>query len=168
MRLFSFKTGVIVIMTVIGLISAPAYSLKSAPQAPNFSVENLLSDNKIELEQYKGKLVYLDFWASWCPPCVKSFPFMEELKAKYSEQGLVVIAISLDGNSEDAKAFLQRANASFLVGHSSESDSVATDYNVQAMPSSYIIGRDGTVVSSHRGFTDSDKDKINKIITEIL
>jgi len=144
-----------------------AYSVEVDQKAPKFSVQNLLDGKHVSLEQLKGKVVYLDFWASWCPPCLKSFPFMEQLKQKYSKRGLVVIAISLDEKFEDAWVFLNQTQASFVIAHNNRGD-IATRYDVQAMPSTYLIGRDGKIKLRHLGFNAGDKDKLERIIESVL
>ena len=137
-------------------------------KAPNFSIQNLLDGQHVSLKQFQGKVVYLDFWASWCPPCLKSFPFMEELNRKYNKRGLVVIAIGLDEKREDAMAFLSQSEApSFVIGHNIQGD-IATLYNVEAMPSTYLIGRDGKIKLRHLGFNSSDMGKLQKSIESAL
>lgn len=161
------QTGLIVLLMVIGFLPGSAYSVEVDQMAPNFSVQNLLDGKPVSLEQLKGKVVYLDFWASWCPPCLKSFPFMEQLKQKYSKQGLVVIAISLDEKVEDAWDFLYQTQASFIIAHNIRGD-IATLYDVQAMPSTYLIGRDGKIKLRHLGFNTGDTDELQRIIESFL
>lgn len=167
MKTTTHKIQATVLTLLVCLTSTLGHAAKSGQQAPNFTVQNLANNSQFSLDQFKGKLVYLDFWASWCPPCLKSFPFMEELKTRYSDQGLVVVAISLDENPEDARAFLKKASASFFVGHNKQGD-IATMYNVQAMPSSYLIDRDGNIQQVHRGFKTSDKEKLKNLIASKL
>ncbi len=161
------QIGLIVLLMVIGFLPGSAYSVEVDQMAPNFSVQNLLDGKHVSLEQLKGKVVYLDLWALWCPPCLKSFPFMEQLKQKYSKRGLVVIAISLDENFEDAWVFMNQTQASFVIAHNIRGD-IATLYDVQAMPSTYLIGRDGKIKLRHLGFNASDKDKLQRIIERLL
>ena len=157
----------IVLLMVFGFLPGSAYSVEVDQKAPKFSVQNLLDGEHVSLEQLKGKVVYLDFWASWCPPCLKSFPFMEQLKQKYSKRGLVVIAISLDEKFDDAWLFLNQTQASFVIAHNNRGD-IATRYDVQAMPSTYLIGRDGKIKLRHLGFNSGDKDKLQRIIESVL
>ena len=161
------KTSLIVALMVFSFLPGSAYSVEVDQKAPKFSVQNLLDGEHVSLEQLKGKVVYLDFWASWCPPCLKSFPFMEELKQKYSKRGLVVIAVGLDENFEDAWVFLNQTQASFVIAHNNRGD-IATLYDVQAMPSSYLIGRDGKIKLRHLGFNAGDKDKLQRKIESVL
>lgn len=167
MKPFQCQFRVILMIIALSFLPAPAYAVKKGDIAPAFSVEDINSGQQISLEQFKGKLVYLDFWASWCPPCLKSFPFMEQLKQKYSERGLVVVAISLDQKREAAMGFLNRIETSFIIGHNS-SGSVAKNYDVMAMPSSYLIDRDGKIILRHLGFNTRDGDKLDKVIQSAL
>ena len=157
----------IVLTLFVSILPVQGYAGKSEQPAPNFSIKHLLDGNQVTLNQYQGKVVYLDFWASWCPPCLKSFPFMEDLQTQYGRQGLVVLAVNLDENTEDAKEFLKEISASFFVGYNDQTD-IATLYNVQAMPSSFLIGRDGSTQLIHRGFKTSDQEKLKNLIADIL
>ncbi len=109
------------------------------------------SADTFQLSDYQGKVVVLDFWASWCVPCRRSFPWMNEMQQKYGDDGLVVIAVNLDNEASDASAFLQEYPAEFTIAYD-KSRELAHKYDVQAMPSSFLIGRDGSVIESHFGF----------------
>jgi len=112
----------------------------------------------LDLGQYRGKVVYLDFWASWCEPCRKSFPWMNAMQRKYSERGLVIIAVNVDTERKDADRFLKAVPASFHVVYDPEGG-LAQQYQLSRMPSSFIIGPDGRVAAHHEGFTrDSPRD----------
>ena len=136
-----------------------------AEKAPSFSLK---SDNGIiSLKQFRGKVVYLDFWASWCVPCKKSFPWMNEMQQKYKSKGLVVLAINLDEDKSAAKVFLQQVPAKFTVAY--DPDGVTPGkYQVEVMPTSYLIDRSGNLVGSHRGFKKSKKDKMENKISALL
>ena len=157
-----------VILLVAGLLPTAGYSAGVGQKAPDFSVQNILNGKYLSLKHYKGKVVYLDFWASWCTPCLKSFPFMEQINRKYANRGLVVIAVGLDENRDDLMAFLERTRpASFVVAHNIKGD-IATRYDVQVMPSTYLIGRDGKIELRHLGFDTRDKEKLQRIIERSL
>lgn len=104
-----------------------------------------------DLNDYNGKVVLLDFWASWCGPCRQSFPWMNDMHEKYSDDGLIVVAVNLDNDPSAANRFLADYPASFRV-HFDDDKSLARKYEVVAMPSSFLIGRDGEVVERHLGF----------------
>jgi thiol-disulfide isomerase/thioredoxin len=105
----------------------------------------------LDLTPYKGKVVYLDFWASWCTPCRQSFPWMNELQQMYGSRGLVVIAVNVDHDKALADQFLQRYAPQFKILYD-PSGSIAEKYDFRDMPTSFVIGRDGQVKYVHAGF----------------
>ena len=124
-------------------------------------------DGEVDLAQLEGKVVYLDFWASWCDPCRDSFPWMAEMKEKYGSKGLEVVAVNLDKERELADKFLNTMNVNFVVAFDASGDSAAK-YNLRGMPGSYLIGRDGNIEASHLGFNDKDKTKLEAAIKVLL
>jgi thiol-disulfide isomerase/thioredoxin len=111
--------------------------------------------SKVALEQalakHKGEVIYLDFWASWCGPCRKSFPWMNKIEAEYKQQGFSVISINLDANKALATKFLSEMPADFTVIYDPKGK-IAKHFKIQGMPSSMLIGRDGKIKSRHTGF----------------
>ena len=103
------------------------------------------------LDEHRGEVIYLDFWASWCGPCRKSFPWMNKIEAEYKQQGFSVISVNLDANKALAIKFLNEMPASFTVIYDPKGK-IAKHFKVQGMPSSMIIGRDGKIKSRHTGF----------------
>ena len=120
-----------------------------------------------DLSQYQGKVVVLDFWASWCGPCKRSFPWLNEMHNKYQQDGLVVIGVNLDARQEDAAEFLYDYPARFKI-HFDTDALLATEYGVEAMPSTFVIGRDGEIRASHRGFKVKQQDEYEAILVEAL
>lgn len=116
---------------------------------------------------YRGKVVVLDFWASWCVPCRRSFPWMNEMQQKYGDEGLVIVAVNLDNEALDAAKFLQAYPAEFKIAYDPERN-LARDYGVEAMPSSFLIDRDGTVIERHRGFKTANTDDYEAAIISAL
>ncbi len=112
--------------------------------------------DSLDLSAYRGKVVLLDFWASWCEPCRRSFPWLNEMSAKYAAQGLVVIGIKVDRTQADAARFLRDVPASFPIVYD-PSGKLATQYDVPGMPSSFVVGPDGAVAARHIGFRDSSR-----------
>jgi thiol-disulfide isomerase/thioredoxin len=133
--------------------------------APAFVLSG--TDGAVNLAQYRGKLVYLDFWASWCGPCKQSFPWMNEMQAKYGKQGLQVIGINLDMKSEDGRRFLSTTPAQFIVAFDPNGDT-PRKYQVKGMPTSVLIGRDGKIISEHMGFNNKDRDDLERTIALAL
>lgn len=147
-------------------LAAPtASALEAAGPAPEFTLPGL--KDSVSLAALKGKVVYVDFWASWCGPCKQSFPFMNELQSKYRAQGLEVVAINLDAKRTDADAFLVEVPARFTLAFDAKGES-AKRFGVKGMPSSYLIGRDGRLLLSHKGFKDDDRKELEASITQAL
>lgn len=105
----------------------------------------------IDLAAYRGQVVYLDFWASWCFACLRSFPFMNDLVDRYGARGFTVIAITLDEELDEARAFLAEHPANVVIAADPEA-SCARAFGLQAMPSSYLIDASHTVREAHLGF----------------
>jgi thiol-disulfide isomerase/thioredoxin len=120
----------------------------TAPDLAGFKLEGTLPDS------LKGKVVILDFWASWCGPCAESFPVMDELQKKYGDQGLVIVAVSVDEKAAKMAAFLKKDPVSFTVVRDAQHKLVAAA-EPETMPTSFIIDRDGKVRFLHNGFHGS-------------
>lgn len=124
-------------------------------------------DTELSLADYEGKVIVLDFWASWCGPCRRSFPWLNAMHSKYEERGLVVIGVNLDASREDAAEFLEEYPANFRI-HFDTDAALAVAYGVEAMPSSYVIGRDGELRATHHGFKVKEQSEYEAILTEAL
>jgi cytochrome c biogenesis protein CcmG/thiol:disulfide interchange protein DsbE len=119
------------------------------------------------LEAYAGKVVLLDFWASWCSPCLQSFPWMNELQQKHGGEGLVVLAVNLDQDRKLAEAFLGKTPAKFKIEYD-PNGAVARQFGVQAMPTSFLIDRTGKVRVRHAGFKDKHRTEREQQIAQLL
>lgn len=119
------------------------------------------------LSDFRGKVVYLDFWASWCGPCKRSFPWMNQLQQRFGGEGLQVVAINVDEKRENAAAFLSKVPAQFTVAYD-PAGAIAKAYGIKGMPSSALIGRDGQLLWLHTGFNDADRGKLEERIRNAL
>lgn len=137
-----------------------------ASEAPPFSLPDGMG-KQITLAQQQGKVVYLDFWASWCGPCRQSFPWMNEMLGKYQSQGLEIIAVNLDSKREDADKFLAKIPAEFTVLYES-SGATPTAYGVKGMPTSFLIDGNGQILSQHAGFNSAHEDELESAIQHAL
>jgi cytochrome c biogenesis protein CcmG, thiol:disulfide interchange protein DsbE len=142
-----------------------AWSLEEGAIAPALNLPGV--KEAVDLAGMKGKVVYLDFWASWCGPCKQSFPFMNELQSRYRAQGFEVLAVNLDAKRDDADRFLGAVPASFTVAFDAKGES-AKRFEVRSMPSSYLIGRDGKVIAAHKGFKEEDRKELEGRIAQAL
>lgn len=156
--------SLVLIFVLIALFFSFSPGLVAA-EAPAF---NLPTDSSaVSLKKLQGKVVYLDFWASWCTPCRKSFPWMNEIQSKYKDQGLVVIAVNLDKSKDKANEFLSDFKTNFIIAFDPEG-TTAENYKVMGMPSSYLINRKGQLQLSHIGFKQADTAALETKIRELL
>jgi cytochrome c biogenesis protein CcmG, thiol:disulfide interchange protein DsbE len=152
MNTFPFKKAILAGALALGFIasSAPAADKgirvgDSFPELTSFALEGKLPD------ALQGKVVLVDFWASWCGPCKDSFPVMEELQARFGKNGLVVLAVNLDEDSGTMNDFLKKHPVTFTVVRDARKKLVTT-VNIKSMPSSFVLAPDGKVASVHKGF----------------
>ena len=150
MRRFVFTILTLIIVSVTNTSTA-------APVIPYlFNIDN-----------YKGKVVYLDFWASWCGPCKFSFPYMEDLASQYGDRGLVIFADNLDHTSTKADAFLHDNGISLPIIFD-QKGVLASRYKVEDMPTSILFDRHGRIRYVHKGFYKDKEDEYTSHIIELL
>jgi cytochrome c biogenesis protein CcmG/thiol:disulfide interchange protein DsbE len=134
---------------LITLFAIAVFQAAVAEPAPDFTIPH--STGTTTLKELRGRVVYLDFWASWCTPCLRSFPWMNEMKAKYADRGLEIISVNLDQERVLAETFLQQVPASFTVVYDPAGE-LATRYGLKGMPTSFLIDRQGKLRYHHIGF----------------
>lgn len=159
---------IIVFLSTLALIVHPHASAFEAGRAvPNCSLTPVDNGQRYDMQQFRGKVLYVDFWASWCSPCAQSFSFMNDLDRKLGDRGLHVLGINLDEKPEDAKAFLEKHPAGFTVAVDA-SGRCPRDFGVQAMPSSYLVDRKGIIRYVHLGFRRAEAQKLRGLIEQLL
>jgi thiol-disulfide isomerase/thioredoxin len=150
------------------LLLAPAASAVEAGQpAPAFSAPSLDGKGQRSLASYRGKVVYVDFWASWCTPCLTSLPLLEKLRGEFPPEQFQILAVNVDREPAKAKGFLAR----HPVGYPSVSDPegrLPEVFALETMPTSYLIDARGIVRYVHEGFRASDVDEIRERIRGLL
>ena len=140
-------------LTLVGLLLTAAPASRAAPPQ--------------ELAPVEGKVIWVDFWASWCVPCRRSFPWLNTMHRKYGEQGLQIIAVNLDKERALADGFLAEVPAEFSLRFD-PAGNLAKQFAVQSMPSSYVLSADGKVLASHFGFRTADAPEYERAIQEAL
>ncbi len=120
-----------------------------------------------DLGEFHGRVVYLDFWASWCAPCKQSFPWMQTMKNTYEERGLTIVTVNLDADRADADRFLAQLKPTFDVRFDPKGG-LAETYKVKGMPSSILIDRHGVPRFTHVGFRPVDAPLYEAQIRELL
>jgi len=162
----------LILLSSLVLLQAPSAHAKGAPKeggkaspAPRFSLPT--RESSVSLDSLQGKVVYVDFWASWCGPCRQSFPWMKSMYDRYASRGLVIVAINLDKDRGAAESFLQKYPAPFTIAFD-PSGKTAKAYKVWGMPTSYIVSKTGAMVSAHAGFDPKRAAAVESEIAALL
>lgn len=143
---------------VINLVAAAGFCLFGAISA---------SAATLDLAPYRGQVIYLDFWTSWCGPCKQSFPWLKRMQSTYGPKGFAVIAVNLDHDRARADAFLRETGGGFRVVYDPRGK-LAAKYNIQGMPSAVLIGRDGRTRYSHAGFFAGEAKRYEAQLSELV
>jgi len=148
------KTGVVLttlLLTASVLLAAPLKPGDSFPDLSQFGLEG-------SLPEMKGKIVLVDFFASWCGPCKESFPAMQELHKKFAGKDFIILAINLDKKKEAMDDFLKNHPADFAIVRDAANKLVSA-VKIPTMPTSFLLDREGKVHSMHRGFKGEETRK---------
>src|SRR5215813_980511 len=154
-------------LTTALMLALPASGADHASgPAPQFNLDSR-SGSKISLAQYKGQVVMLNFWASWCGPCRQEMPLLEDIYKKYNKMGFTLIGVNVEPDSKAAEGFLKQTPVSFPVIYDKES-MVSKAYDVSGMPSTVIIDRKGNIRVLHRGYKPGDENEYQDSIRNLV
>lgn len=150
------------------IFSMNLLSIEKGSNALEFEIEDF-EGNIVKLSDYKGKVVLIDFWASWCSPCKKAIPELDKLQKKYNDKGLVILGINLDERKLKAEKFLEKLQPtpSFIMLYD-EKQVTPSLYKIEGMPTSIIIDKKGKIRFSHKGFSESTKSEYENEIELLL
>lgn len=154
------------IMTMLSvLVLAGTVAAVAAERAPDFTL-NTTDGKTVALSALKGKVVFIDFWASWCPPCRKSIPYVEKLHERYAGRDVVVLGINVEGDPKTADAFAKKQGIQYpvLIGD----EDVARAYRVQGIPAFFIIGPQGTLEGKYVGFSPGTETEWTSKVDALL
>jgi thiol-disulfide isomerase/thioredoxin len=134
--------------------------------APDFSLSDL-NGKAVTLQQFKGKVVFLDFWAPWCDPCREELPALDALYKKYNNDGLVIIGIDMDNSEKLVAEFLKKVPVTFTILIDRKA-SMGREYSFRTLPTAFIIGKDGVIRFVHLGYGKEFLQMYEKEIVELL
>lgn len=159
-------------ITTLGFISsASAAELIPITQAQEAPLLNQrlpdMKGGEMALADLQGKVVLIDFWASWCGPCRESFPWLNNMQEKYAEQGLVIVGVNLDKQPKQALDFLKQVPANFTLLLDNKAI-LPEAYGLIGMPSSYLLDRQGRLRATHTGFNVGRVNEYEASIQQLL
>jgi cytochrome c biogenesis protein CcmG, thiol:disulfide interchange protein DsbE len=154
-------------VAIVGLLLIPlaAHAAQVGDPAPAFRLPT--QTGEIALADAKGRVVYVDFWASWCGPCKLSFPWMNTVANRYRDKGFEVVAINVDTSKAAAERFLKTTPAAFTIAFD-PAGTTAKQFAVKGMPMSYLIDVDGRILLTHSGFKSEDAAALESAIEQAL
>lgn len=158
-------------VAILVLLSMGSSISMSTVQAADYSTvstaNKILPATEINWSKYAGKVVVIDFWASWCGPCKESFPWMKQMQSKYAKDGLVFVGINVDRDPALALKFIQQYQPNFEI-RSDQNGKLASQFKVAGMPSTFILGRNGQPVAKHQGFFKAKQAEYEAEIIRLL
>lgn len=164
------RIPVLRIAAALALTLSPAvHAIKPGDRVPPVAPLANLEERAppVDLAKLRGKVVYVDFWASWCVPCRMSMPVVDELYKRLGPKGFTVVGVNKDDRVIDAQRFLKRVPVSFALA-TDYGDTVTRAFLVTAMPSGYLVDRKGVVRKVHRGYTAETAKQLEKEVEELL
>jgi peroxiredoxin len=157
----------IVLAVALFAAAGTAFTVEPGATAPDFHLPPFSGTQPLSLSDYRGKVVLVDFWASWCSPCRQSLPLYNGLQADFAPADFAILAVGLDEDTADARAFLREHPVKYVALQDPKGD-VAQAFGLKGMPSSYLIDRQGIVRYAHAGFEPRDIDALKREIAELV
>lgn len=151
---------------LVVMLAAPAAAVTVQDTAPDFTLKSLEGTN-LRLDEYRGQVVLINFWASWCGPCRQEMPLLDRLHQRYVDTGFSVLGINVEGEEAPARALIDKIPVTFPV-LIDEGQLVSELYRLEAMPSTVVLDRDGIVRYIHRGYKPGDEAKYVEVVRELI
>ena len=148
------------------LLNGLAHAVTLKEMAPDFTLKSLSGEN-LRLDEYKGQVVLLNFWASWCGPCRQEMPILDRLHHRYVDAGFAVLGINVEGEIEPAQEIVDKTSVTFPILIDT-GQTVSEMYKLEAMPSTVVIDRDGVVRYIHRGYKPGDEAKYVEVVKKLI
>lgn len=150
----------------VAMLAMPAGAVTVQDTAPDFTLKSLEGAN-LRLEEYRGQVVLINFWASWCGPCRQEMPLLDRLHQRYVDTGFAVLGINVEGEEGPARALIDKIPVTFPV-LIDKGQLVSELYKLEAMPSTVVLDRDGVVRYIHRGYKPGDEVKYVEVVRELI
>lgn len=160
------KRFLFAMLCTLAAFSAHGASKPQVEKAPNFELKTL-EGKTVSLEELKGQVVMINFWASWCGPCRQEMPALSEIYNDYHKAGFTLLGVNLDEDVGEAKKYLAKTPVSFPILHDGNGK-VADLYKNTAMPSSYFVDKNGNLVHLHQGYRPGEEENYRKTIKKLL
>jgi thiol-disulfide isomerase/thioredoxin len=151
----------------LGFTAGASLALEEGDRAPDFQARSVSGDAQVVLHELRGKVVLVDFWASWCAPCNAAMPQLEKLSKEFPADQFVVLGVNVDKKLEDARRALERRKVSYA-NASDPTGLLPKRFGLETMPTTYLIDQNGVVRVVHRGYRSGDIDVLRKHVEKLL
>ncbi len=153
-----FRTlGITLLSLTLGMATLPSHAEDKIP-APDFTLKSLDGKN-IKLSEQRGDVVMINFWASWCGPCLQEMPALEQLHQRYKDLGFTLLGVNVEQDLKEAKAYLNKVNVTFPILFD-VTNQVSNEYEISAMPTTYLVDRDGNLRKLYMGYQPETSEEI--------
>ena len=166
-RVLSIRSLALGALALVAFLAGSALALDTGDVAPGFKLARLDGSGELKLGDLRGKVVFVDFWASWCAPCQKSMPLFDAMAKEFPADRFALLGVNVDSDTGAAKKVLSKRPVSYTI-LSDPSGSLPGRYGVETMPMAYLIDGDGAVRYVHKGFRDGDIEKLREHIQKLL
>ena len=156
----------IAVLALTGLLSTPAAAKPVSGAAPDFTLKSRAGQN-LRLSEYRGQVVLLNFWASWCGPCRQEMPLLEDLYKRYGKLGFTIMGVNVDTDSTKANEYLRDITVTFPILYDT-ANAVTKSYNVNAMPTTVIVDRNGNMRFLHQGYKPGYENDYKKEVIQLI
>jgi peroxiredoxin len=150
----------------IALLAGQALAVGLQEEAPDFTLKSLDGGN-LRLEEYRGQVVLINFWASWCGPCRQEMPLLDRLHHRYEDTGFAVLGINVEGDSDSAQEIVDKTKVTFPI-LIDDGQKVSELYSLEAMPSTVVVDRDGVIRYIHLGYKPGDEAKYVEVVKALI
>ena len=150
----------------LAMCPALSHAVGVEQTAPDFTLKSLEGSN-LRLNEYRGRVVLINFWASWCGPCRQELPLLDRIHQRYQDAGFAVLGVNVEGQAGPASAMATKTGVTFPV-LVDENQIVSELYDLEAMPSSVVVDRDGVVRYVHRGYKPGDETKYLEVVKRLI
>ena len=159
------------ILMILSLIASLTYSVgplavELDKEAPDFTLKSSQGSN-LRLEEYRGEVVLINFWATWCGPCRQEMPILDKIQERYESTGFTVLGINVEGETKKVQQLLARSDLSFPVLFD-EQQEISKMYDVGAMPFTLLVDRDGVIRYVHDGYKPGDEQEYVNHLKSLL
>lgn len=166
MKRYSIRRLVALLLGFAAAFATQAGAVSLQETAPDFTLKSLEGSN-LRLQEYRGQVVLINFWASWCGPCRQEMPLLDRLHHRYEDTGFAVLGVNVEGEFGPAQEVVQKTNVTFPI-LIDDGQKVSEMYKLKAMPSTVVVDRDGVIRYIHHGYKPGDEAKYVEVVKQLI